>query len=109
MALTSANIDRILCPTDFSAFSDQALRHALALARVFNARLKVVHVMLDSIPGVEAVYGGAPWLPTAEDRRRVDEEMRRFIEPAREASANYETEVREGEPWREIVDAAAEM
>jgi nucleotide-binding universal stress UspA family protein len=107
--MTSASIDRILCPTDFSAFSIQALRHALALARIFHSRLKVVHVMLDSIPGVEAVYGGAPFLPTAEDRRRVDEEMRRFLEPLREARLDHETEVREGEPWREIVDAAAEM
>jgi len=109
MAMTSASIDRILCPTDFSGFSAQALRHALALARAFRSRLKVVHVILDSIPAVEAVYGGAPWLPTAEDRLWVDEEMRRFLEPAREARVDYETEIREGEPWREIVDAAAEM
>ena len=107
--MASASIDRILCPTDFSVFSIQALRHALALARTFHSRMKVVHVMLDSIPGVEAVYGGAPWLPTADDRRRVDEEMRRFLEPAREARVDHETEVREGEPWREIVDAAVEM
>ena len=107
--MTGASIDRILCPTDFSLFSSQALRHALALARAFHARLKVVHVILDSIPGVEAVYGGVPWLPTAADRQRVDEEMHRFLEPAREARVDHETEVREGEPWREIVDAAREM
>jgi nucleotide-binding universal stress UspA family protein len=107
--MTKSSIERILCPTDFSVFSIQALRHALALARTFHSRLKAVHVMLDSIPAVEAVYGGAPWLPTARDRGRVDEEMRRFLEPAREARVDYETEIREGEPWREIVDAAAEM
>ncbi|HRB12642.1 MAG TPA: universal stress protein [Vicinamibacteria bacterium] len=107
--MTSASIDRILCPTDFSVFSSQALRHAMALARTFHSRLLVVHVIPGGVPGVDTVYGGAPWLLAPEDRGRVEEEMRRFLEPAREARVDHETEVREGEPWREIVSAAAEL
>ena len=38
-------IDRILCPVDFSMFSARALRHAAALARRFEARLVVLHVV----------------------------------------------------------------
>lgn len=109
METTSAGIDRILCPTDFSVFSSQALRHAMALARTFHSRLRVVHVIPSGVPGVDPVYGGAPWLLTPEDRGRAEGELRRFLEPVREARVDHETEVREGEPWREIERAAAEM
>jgi nucleotide-binding universal stress UspA family protein len=109
MVTPTARMDRILCPTDFSAFSVQALRHALALARTFHSRLRVVHVIPNIAPGSESVYGGAPWLLTAEGRQGIDEEMRKFLEPLREARVDHEHEVREGEPWREIVAAAAEM
>lgn len=107
--MTGATIERILCPIDFSVFSSQALRHAHAVARAFHSRLKVVHVMLDSIPAVESVYGAAPWLPTAADRQRVEEEMHRFLAPLREARQDHESEIREGSPWREIEAAAAEI
>ncbi len=109
MNMTSAGIDRILCPTDFSEFSGQAFRHAMALARTFHSRLRVVHVIPTAVPGVDSVYGGAPWLLTPEDRGRVEEDLRRFLGPAREARVDHETEIREGDPWREIERAAAEM
>jgi nucleotide-binding universal stress UspA family protein len=32
-------VNRILCPTDLSSESDEALRYAVALARVYGARL----------------------------------------------------------------------
>ena len=37
-------IDKILCPTDFSAASQRALSDAMALAALVDARIKVVHV-----------------------------------------------------------------
>lgn len=109
MVTPPARMDRILCPTDFSDFSSQALRHALALARTFRSRLKVVHVIASIVPGVESVYGGAPFLLTAEERQRIEDEMRAFLLPLCEARLDHEHEVREGEPWREIVAAASEM
>jgi nucleotide-binding universal stress UspA family protein len=106
---TTAQFQRLLCPTDFSPFSVQALRHAVALARVFGSRLKVVHVIPQLFPGGESLYASAPWLTTPEVRQRVDEEMRVFLEPLRVARINHEIEIREGDPWREIVAAADEM
>lgn len=38
-------IERILCPVDFSEFSEWAYRHALSLARHFRAKLLVQHVV----------------------------------------------------------------
>jgi nucleotide-binding universal stress UspA family protein len=42
-------------------------------------------------------------------RRNAEEEMHRFLAPVREALADHEVEVREGEPWREILASAEEM
>lgn len=36
---------RILVPTDFSIFSSQAFRHAIDLARRFNAKIYLLHVI----------------------------------------------------------------
>ena len=35
---------RVLCPVDFSAHSERALRHALATARRHESALTVLHV-----------------------------------------------------------------
>lgn len=102
-------IERVLCPTDFSPFSTQALRHALALTRQFGSRLKVLHVISHSVPSAEARYRSAPWAATPEFRDRIDEEMREFLQPLREARIDHEIEVREGDPWRGILDASVEM
>ena len=32
-------VERILCPTDLSTESDEALRYAVALARIYEAKL----------------------------------------------------------------------
>jgi nucleotide-binding universal stress UspA family protein len=37
------NINRILCPTDLSTESDEALRYAVALARAYEAQLFLLH------------------------------------------------------------------
>ena len=107
--MTANRVTRILCPTDFSPISTQALRHAAGLARKFGAQLKCVYVIPHLYPGGEAMYGVAPWLMTPEVRQRAEEEMRRFLEPLREARLTHEIEIREGDPWREITAVAEEM
>ena len=102
-------VERILFPTDFSSFSAHALRHALALARKFKARLKVVHVIPRVLSAGDSEYFTTSYVITPETRQRVDEEMRRFLAPAREARVDYQTEVCEGDPWREIVVLAEDM
>lgn len=108
MNATPAPFERILLPTDFSGFSSMARRHALALARRFKARLKVVHVLPD-------VYSSGDAKPAflrpdaAEARKMAERETYTFMAPAREAGIDYELEIREGNPWREILAAAEEM
>lgn len=110
MTLHPERIDAILCPTDFSPFSHRSLRHAIAVAQRSGARLKVAHV----VPGLPAFTGAAP-LPDAvaglipQSRSHAEAELRRFVEPAVEARVLVETEVRVGEPWRELRSIAEEL
>lgn len=43
-------IENILVPTDFSEASDSALVYGRTLARTFNARLHVLHVVDETVP-----------------------------------------------------------
>ena len=109
MTLESLQVARVLCPTDFSLFSAHAFRHALALAHQFRARVKVVHVL-----PLPANLGGPEFLPmrlppSAEQRQHAAVEMRRFVEPALGSGVEVTTEIREGQPWREILAAAQEL
>jgi nucleotide-binding universal stress UspA family protein len=51
-------IKRILCPTDLTVESDEALRYALALTRAYEAKLIVFHCTPDT-PGAGLVNGEA--------------------------------------------------
>ena len=106
MTTTTVPFQRILLPTDFSGFSSQALRHALALARRFNARLKVVHVIQGFYPVGDAMLAAAP---PAEGRKMAESDTHAFMAAARDAGIDYDLEIREGNPWREILAAAVQM
>lgn len=109
--MTSADpsIQRILLPTDLSEFSSLALRHALPLARKFKARLKVVYVIPRLAPVGEEIFLAASWAAPAEAWKRAEDDVQTFMASAREARIDYEMEIREGDPWREILAAAEEM
>ena len=50
MAPTRTEIDRILCPVDFSEFSTPAVERAVSLGRWFEARVEVLHVIPFVVP-----------------------------------------------------------
>jgi nucleotide-binding universal stress UspA family protein len=107
MSRSPLTVQTILCPTDFSVFSSRAFRHAVALAQQLGARLEVVHVT----PSLRR-YAGDTLLPNAVAelipamRREAEADARRFVEPAVEARVPVEIEIRDGEPWREILSLA---
>jgi nucleotide-binding universal stress UspA family protein len=76
------NIERILCPIDFSEFSRDALDHAVALASWYRASLTVMHVIeIRPVPIDEsgaAVGSFAPLL----DREKVADDVRDFARQA---------------------------
>jgi nucleotide-binding universal stress UspA family protein len=102
-------IDRILCPVDFSVFSTRALRHATALARRFQARLVVLHVVPQWRPYANMpAYFPEPMLANPVLCEQVHRDLTAFVADAVAGGVPVETVVREAEPWREILSVADE-
>jgi nucleotide-binding universal stress UspA family protein len=62
-------LDCILCPTDLTRESDEALRYAIALSRAYNAELLLLHCDLTS-----------DGQPTVDSRNEAAQQMREAIE-----------------------------
>ena len=93
-------IKRILCPTDLSSESDEALRYAVALARAYEAKLIVFHCTPDT-PGVELVNGEAKAL--------LEQSLIPHLGASELTSLDWEGLVGQDEdPGKAITEAAAE-
>lgn len=106
------DIQRILCPIDFSQDSRHALEHAAAFARWYRARVTVLHVQSAPqpiLPAAGATGGGIETFPPAESSELLEAEARRFAEDALPADNPPEVLVKAGRPAREIVAHAEAM
>jgi nucleotide-binding universal stress UspA family protein len=110
MIPTRTEIDRILCPLDFSEFSGPALAHAVRLARWFDARVEVIHV----VPRLAYVMPAGGYLPyslaSAEvlraEREQARQSLGKLVAPLLGEGVHIATRVLEGEPWRVILEEA---
>jgi nucleotide-binding universal stress UspA family protein len=106
-----AEINRILCPIDFSGTSRHALDYAYAFARWYQARVTVMHVLHMPLPVMPAA--GVPQDLSGLPLRRPDdvaEDVRRFSGPINGADPNRpDVVVVEGNPVREILRQAEQM
>lgn len=99
---------RILCPSDFSSFSRQALALSAALATRCEARVRVLHV-IPRVPGVPPTRVSAAHALSADaehDPLALAARMRRFVEPAQAHGAHVEVAMAEGDVAEAILEAA---
>jgi nucleotide-binding universal stress UspA family protein len=96
----------ILCPTDFSDFSQRALAHAATLARWYEARLTVLYVssLAPAVAGFPPLVSPITLEPLT--RERLLEELKGFAEPATAGGVKTELVVREGPAAAQIVEQA---
>jgi nucleotide-binding universal stress UspA family protein len=75
-----ADIRRILCPTDFSEFSDIAFRYALSIAQHYRSKLFVEHVV-ESWQHPEAAFVPAHYYVEFRSHllRKGQEELQKFV------------------------------
>lgn len=97
----------ILVPTDFSPTSEKAQKLAAELARKFGATLTLVHVY--EVP--TCPYPGASLPPesAALVAKAAEAELDRTLSSLRKRSAGATSVLREGVPWEEILEVAADM
>jgi nucleotide-binding universal stress UspA family protein len=99
-------IQRILCPVDFSDHSRRALDYAVTLARWYSAKLTLFHVyqVVPLAPMVPELLPGLALGP--EYRHSLLRELERFAKPATDEAVPLEVVVAEGPAGTEIVERA---
>jgi nucleotide-binding universal stress UspA family protein len=94
------NIKRILCPTDMSPQSDEALRYAIALARAYQAKLFVCHCVDSSALADESKARGI--------HQMIESVVSNHTRLAPSPALVWESILVEGEPAEVIMREAAE-
>lgn len=95
----------ILVPTDFSEESARSLGYAAAFAAQFGGRLIILNVV-PLIPSSDLIFGPMI-LPETSMKKGARIELKAWVDTFRlNPSLSVRLQIRLGQPWREIVDAA---
>ena len=100
-------IKKILFPTDFSAYSNHALKYAVALAESFQAKLVVLHVCEYPVAGagIEAYHFAVPeYVVDLEKRER--NALDALATELRQRHVDVEPVFIMGKPYQEIIKTA---
>ena len=103
-------IKKILCPTDFSETSAEALKYAISLARSTQSKLILMYVVNQKM-FTEGMSLARVSSPEALGKEMADEARRRLktIIPVEEREGlDWETNIRSGNPAEEVIRYARE-
>ena len=106
MAAQALRFRHVLCPTDFSPYSADALSHAVAICRALDAELTVAHVHPSELPVAAEFAYLSPAPLDAGERDALATRLEAFAEPARARGVTTHTKLLEGAPSRELVQLA---
>jgi nucleotide-binding universal stress UspA family protein len=106
-------INRILCPVDFSEYSERAFEHAVAIARWYKSAITVLHVVdvrlqTPDVPSLAPIALAPPAL-TLTAHEQITSELHRIVAAAAATDVAIETVVRDGRPDTVILELAAEL
>ena len=102
-------VKNILVPVDFSTYSAEALKYAVAVGETFSSRLHLLYVVEEPVypafyaSGVSSILEIMSNLPS-----RAKRAMTRFLKDNAPTELKVVKEVREGKPESEILDYAEE-
>ncbi len=102
------NISHILVPTDFSPFSDLAIKSATSLASTFQAKVTILHVLTLAEVNILTSQPGNPWENVVlQIQNDMLKEAKENLAPSFPVE-KIALEVVAGEPVEEIVRFAEE-
>jgi nucleotide-binding universal stress UspA family protein len=109
--LPMIDIQRILCPIDFSPFSRRAFDHAVAIARWYESDLTLLHVHHVAPFGAHAGGGTglAPASLSQAERDELVQSMRQFAGPDPTPDVPMRFELGEGHTANVIIAVAEEL
>ena len=102
-------IKKIMIPTDFSEYSNHALKYAISMATNFKAKLYLVHVY--ELPLTSPMLPAEPYPTATRNEQQNDEEntLNRLADELRIKGVDTEPVFILGRPYIEIVKAAREL
>ena len=108
--MDDVKIATMVCAVDFSENSDYALQYAINLASVFNAELKLLHVVeLPFLPSYS--LAGVPdlSLPVEQVEENAKEHMEGLLKECRKQYDRVTGDLRTGSPFLEIIGYARDV
>lgn len=109
--MNTISCKHILCPIDFSDYSDYAMRYAALLASKFEAKLTLLHVvapMMVPLPG-DALVPPMRQVDIADIADACKERLTKAAGNFVDAGLTIESRVTNGVPFMEILRTAEEM
>jgi len=102
--------EKILVPTDFSEYSEKALKKAVDIAETFNSEIFLLHVIPDEV-GISMAYLDSETQKELNERMEKEsmKEMKKQAEKVlngKNLKVNYS--VKKGVPYHEILNYEAE-
>jgi len=94
-------IETILCPVDFFAASDAAVRYAAGLAGAYGARIHLLHVV-NVVPVTAYEYAMDTTHIMKSMEASAEEEMVKLAATVRKAGINVGSQIRTGDVYEEI-------
>ncbi len=103
---SSLEMNRIVCPIDFSEHSERALRHATALSSVFSSELLVLSVFEPPKPTFTMIdTENADKELMADHKKLLDS----FLDKINFSKLNWNLKIKSGEPSEEIIASIEEF
>ncbi|WP_205500033.1 universal stress protein [Rufibacter psychrotolerans] len=108
-------METILCPTDFSACSENALLYSDALAQRLGARVVLLHNVYEPVMVELAPYEAVPFVEAIQDpayrqqqQDKLDALIERLLRQEHEAPVYYESKIKYGITTTSILQVARE-
>ncbi|MGE5363935.1 MAG: universal stress protein [Bacteroidota bacterium] len=103
-------IKNILVPVDFSDYSKNALKYAVDYAKVFGAKLYLIYVIEPVVYPADFSMGQVA-LPSVDTElnTRAEEELENLAKKEIAGALEYQTIIKMGKPFVEIIDTAGEL
>ncbi|MCC7415549.1 MAG: universal stress protein [Acidobacteria bacterium] len=103
-------IQRILCPVDFSEASRHALEHAVAVANWYESEVAALHVLTPAFVPQPPIFYTPPAPPSRQERRHAAEtELRLWLDAARADAARSQVLLDDGQPATCILEHAGRL
>ena len=104
-----AHYNNILAPIDFSDNSKKTIQYVREIAKNYDAKIQLLHVIEDDIPAIYSLAGKTSIFdiePKIEEKTK--EKMKEFYTSIQGAGENYEIFTRVGHPARSIINFSEE-